>query len=139
MSATGVTVMVRLSVSVRAPSDVAIWNDAVPLKSAVGAYDSVANAVLICAAVPDNVIVPVPAPETVAPPVTPRFSAPLVIVTVVVRLALSTSATDTPVIASVPSSATGPSAAGTVFTGASLTGVTVSVTVAVLLSPSMSV
>jgi hypothetical protein len=81
---------------------------------------------LICAWVPDSVRVEVPfAPALiVAPPARLTVTAPLVTVRRVVDRLPSTSFTDTPPIASAVSSFT-LWAAGTVFTGPSLTALTV--------------
>ena len=81
---------------------------------------------LIWAAVPVMVTAAVPLPVTPVPAVT--LSVPLVTVSVVVSVPPSTSATETPAIGRSASSLT-LCAAGTVFTGASLTGLTVMATV----------
>ena len=101
-------------------------------------YVSPASAALTCAAVPAIVTVPEPLPPIVAPPPAVTLSVPLVTVSVVVRLPPSTSLTVTPAIA-VGVSSTTVWPPGTVLTGASLTGVMLRVTVAVLLSPFASV
>ena len=81
---------------------------------------------MIAVAVPVMVTVAVPLPLTPAPAVT--LSVPLVTTSVVVSGPTSGSATDTPTIGSTVSSLT-VCAPGTVFTGASFTGLTVMATV----------
>ena len=83
---------------------------------------------------PVSVTVPEPLPPIVAPPPVVTLSVPLVTVSVVVSDPPSTSATDTPAIDSGVSSTT-VCAPGTVFTGASFTALTVTVTVAVSVTP----
>ena len=94
------------------------------------------------AAVPLIVMVPEPSPDTETPAVVARLRMPLPAgidsVVTSVTPAPSTSLTETPVIFSAVSSAV-VCAPGTVLTGASLTGLTVMVTVAVLVSPLASV
>ena len=89
---------------------------------------------MIWAAVPARVTVPVALPVMVAPPPAVTLSVPLVTLTVVVSAPPSTSATLTPAMASGLSSAV-LWAPGTVLTGASLTAVTVTLTLAVSVTP----
>ena len=95
-----------------------------------------ARAALIWAWVPAMVTVPVPSPVMVAPlpAVTVKMPLPGGRLRVVVRLGLSTSPTDRPLMVRPVSSGVlcGP---GTVFTGTSFTGVTFTVTVAVSVTP----
>ena len=101
-----------------------------------------AIAALMAAAVPVMLTVPEPSPVTVTPALEAILSVPLpagmLSVVVSETLGPSTSLTEMPVMASAVSSLV-VLAPGTVLTGASLTGLTVSVTVAVLLSPFASV
>ncbi len=83
---------------------------------------------------PEIVTVAVPLLVIVAPAAAVTDRAPWVTLTVVVKVPPSTSLTLTPEIASVVSSAV-VWAPGTVLTGASLTGVTLTVTVAVSVTP----
>ena len=83
---------------------------------------------MIWAALPESVTAAVPLPPIVAPPPVATLSVPLVTVSVVVSGKPSTSATDTPAMGSAVSSLT-LCAPGTVFTGASFTGLTVMATV----------
>ena len=76
---------------------------------------------------------PLPLPPMAAPPPVATLSVPLATLSVAVSAVLSTSATETPAIASVVSSAT-LCAPGTVFTGGSLTALTVIGTVSVSLN-----
>ncbi len=97
---------------------------------------SEARAALICAVVPAIVTVPLPSPVTVAPlpPVTVSVPLPAGRLRVVERLALSTSATASPVITRGVSSSV-LWARGKVLTGRSLTGLTVTSTVVVSSTP----
>ena len=105
-------------------------------------YLIVDMAALIAAAVPLITTVPEPSPVTVTPALDAKLRTPLpagtVSVVVSVTPAPSTSLTETPVMLSGVSSFVD-CAPGTVLTGASLTGLMVSVTVAVLVSPLASV
>ena len=96
---------------------------------------------MICAWVPARVRVPVPfAPALiVAPPARLTVTVPLPTVSAVVARLPSTSVTESPLIDSAVSSLT-VCAPGTVFTGASFTAATVSVTVCVALgvAPSLA-
>ena len=91
---------------------------------------------MIWAAVPARVTVAVPLLVMVAPPPAVTASVPLVTLTVVVKAVAgpSTSATLTPAMASGVSSVA-LWAPGTVLTGGSLTAVTVTLTLAVSLTP----
>ena len=95
-----------------------------------------AMAVLICAAVPAIVTVPVPLFVIVAPPVVTTDSVPVPAGTdsVVVSVPPSTSATDAPEITTAVSSVV-VCATGTLCVGASLTDDTVMLTVAVSVTP----
>ena len=84
---------------------------------------------LICAAVPVMVTLAVPLPVTPAPAIT--LSVPLDTLSVVVSALLSMSATETPAIGRMVSSAT-LCAAGTVLIGASFTAMISTVVVAVV-------
>ena len=79
---------------------------------------------MICAAVPLIVTEPLPLPVMTAPPPVVTLSVPFATLSVVVSAVLSASATETPAIGSVVSSAT-LCAPGTVFTGGSFTALTV--------------
>ena len=145
-----VTLSVTLSVSVRVPPlPVLPWSlvltVSVTAPSALAAVvkltpDAAMNA-LRFAALPVSVSVPDPEPPTVTPLPLVAASEPLPTDSVICRLAepASTSATEMPVSAVATSSDT-VIEAGTVCTGASLTGLTVIVTVAVLelLVPSLA-
>ncbi len=98
-----------------------------------------ASAALICAAVPLTVTVAVPLLVIVAPPPVTTESVPAAdgIESVVVSDPPSTSATETPVMIRLVSSFV-VCAPGTVFTGASFTGVIESVRVEVSVPPNPS-
>ena len=111
-----------------------------PLKSALPWYDKLARAALIWACVPDRVRVEEPlAPALmVAPPARLTLRAPLVTLSCVVARLPSTSFTEIPAIESEVSSFT-VCAPGTLFTGPSLTEVTVIATVSESVAPLASV
>ena len=88
---------------------------------------------MICVAVPLMVTVAVPLPVMTAPPPVATVSVPFVTESVVVSAVLSRSATETPAIGSVVSSAT-VCEPGTVLTGGSFTALTVIATVSVSLN-----
>src|SRR5882724_5132421 len=141
-SFTALTVMATVSTSVLAPPEPVLPRSlvvtvrlALPLKLPVGANTRPFNAVLTLARLPVTVTVPVPLPLTVRPAVPASVSTPLVAASVTWTLLLpaSTSAMAMALPAavlkvSVPSSFMA-WAAGTVFTGASFTALTVMVTV----------
>src|SRR5882724_6004307 len=141
-SFTALTVMATVSTSVLAPPEPVLPRSlvvtvrlALPLKLPVGANTRPLRAVLMLARLPVTVTVPVPLPLTVRPAVPARVSTPLVAasVTWTFELPASTSAMAMALPAavlkvSVPSSFMA-WAAGTVFTGASLTALTVMATV----------
>ena len=139
MSAIGVTVIAtEFATAGATPSDVETLNDVAPFQSAVGAKVKPLSADVIAAGLPDTVIVPVPLPVTVTPAIDPSVRRPLATVKVVVTL-LSTSATVIALPFAVLNTTFVSSAAvwppGTVFTGASFTATTVTVTVAVSVTP----
>src|SRR5215510_4759409 len=140
-SLTALTVMATESTSPRAPPEPVLpWSLVVtvrlaaPLKLPVGANTRPLRAVLMLARLPVTVTVPVPLPLTVRPEVPARVRVPLVAASVTWTLALPAS-TSAMLMAlplavenvSVPSSFM-VCAPGTVFTGASLTAVTVMAT-----------
>src|SRR5882724_5567837 len=141
-SLTALTVMATVSTSVWAPPEPVLPRSlvvtvrlALPLKLPVGANTRPLRAVLMLARLPVTVTVPVPLPLTVRPAVPASVSTPLVAasVTWTFELPASTSAMAMalpPALenVSVPSSFMA-WAAGTVFTGASLTALTVMATV----------
>src|SRR5215813_5260477 len=141
-SSTALTVMATGSVSLSGPPEPVLpWSLVVtvrlaaPLKLAVGWNTRPFSAVLMLPRLPVTVTVPVPLPLTVSPAVPARVSTPLVAasVTCTLELPASTSAMEMALPlatekVSVPSSFM-LCAAGTLFTGASSTGVTFSVTV----------
>src|SRR5882672_10581155 len=141
-SFTALTVMATVSVSPSAPPEPVLPRSlvvtvrlAAPLKLPVGANTRPFNAVLMLARLPVTVTVPVPLPETVRPAMPARVSAPLVAASVTWTLLLpaSTSAMEMALPAAVLKVSVPSSfmlwATGTVFTGASLTALTVMATV----------
>ena len=97
------------------------------------------SAALIAAALPVIVTVPVPLPDTATPATEPRLTRPLVTETVVVSVSPSMSATVTalPLVALKTSAVSSAVVwlGGVVCVAASLTGLTVTVTVAVSVTP----
>ena len=139
MSATGVTVIAtELATAGATPSDVDTFSVVLPFQSAVGANRNPLSAVVIAAGVPETVTVPLPLPVTVIPAIEPSVSVPLTTVSVVVtELSTSTTVMALPFAAlnmRLVSSALD-CAPGTVLTGASLTAATLTVTVAVSVTP----
>src|SRR5262252_9545368 len=146
-SSTALTVMATESTSVSGPPEPVLpWSLVVtvrlaaPLKLPVGWNTKPLRAVLMLARLPVTVTVPVPLPLTVRPVVPARMSTPLVAASVTWTLLLpaSTSAMEmalplATLKVSVPSSFM-VCAAGTLFTGASLTAFTVMATESTSLS-----
>ena len=139
ISITGLTVIATVFVTAGAvPSEVETLSVVEPFQSGVGANFKPASAAVTAAGVPEMVTVPELLPVTVTPETVPSVSLPLAIVNVVVTL-LSASATtmalpfaELKVMLLSSFAVCNP---GTELTGASLTAATLTVTVAVSVTP----